>query len=45
MVFVAIAPAVEHVGDMLAISNVTGKDAILRSQACTAQSQVTAWQQ
>lgn len=26
MVFVAIAPAVEHVGDMLAISNVTGKD-------------------
>ncbi|NOH98463.1 uracil-xanthine permease family protein [Vibrio sp. 99-70-13A1] len=26
MIFVAIAPAVEHVGDMLAISNVTGKD-------------------
>ncbi|MEZ8639906.1 uracil-xanthine permease family protein [Vibrio splendidus] len=26
MVFVAIAPSVEHVGDMLAISNVTGKD-------------------
>lgn len=26
MVPVAIAPAVEHVGDMLAISNVTGKD-------------------
>ncbi|MFA0114558.1 uracil-xanthine permease family protein [Vibrio sp. 10N.261.46.E11] len=26
MVFVAIAPAVEHVGDMLAISNVTGKN-------------------
>ncbi|MBW3694384.1 uracil-xanthine permease [Vibrio sp. T187] len=26
MVFVAIAPAVEHVGDMLAISNVTGRD-------------------
>ena len=26
MIPVAIAPAVEHVGDMLAISNVTGKD-------------------
>lgn len=28
MIPVAIAPAVEHVGDMLAISNVTGKDYI-----------------
>lgn len=26
MIPVAIAPAVEHVGDMLAISNVTNKD-------------------
>lgn len=42
MVFVAIAPAVEHVGDMLAISNVTGKD-YLKNQVYTARSQVTVW--
>lgn len=40
MIPVAIAPAVEHVGDMLAISNVTNKD-YLKNRAYTALSLVT----
>lgn len=45
MIPVAIAPAVEHVGDMLAISNVTGKDYLKKNQGCTAPSQATVLQQ
>lgn len=34
MIPVALAPAIEHVGDILAISNVTGKDYV-RKPGCT----------
>lgn len=37
MIPVAIAPAIEHIGDILAIGNVTRKT-ISRSRACTARS-------
>ncbi|MCT7655889.1 hypothetical protein MBH78_17240 [Oceanimonas sp. NS1] len=42
MIPVAIAPAIEHIGDVLAIGSVTGKD-YLKSPACTAPCWETAW--
>lgn len=44
MIPVALAPAIEHVGDILAISNATGKD-YLKNQVCIVPLLVTDWRQ
>ena len=42
MLPVAIAPAIEHIGGVMAIGGVTGKD-YTKTPACTAPRPATAW--